>query len=195
MINKQPARRRRGRLSDHTPRTIAIMGSFAILVTGCQSTADHTKISYPYERARGPFTVVDVVDGDTIWVRDDGERTKVRLIGIDTPETKDPRRPVDCFGPEASARMTRLLQGRSVFLELDSSQGSRDRYGRELAYVWADKSLINLTMIAGGFAREYTYAAPYRYQRQFRATEAAARTQRQGLWSACNRLTKGGSRA
>jgi micrococcal nuclease len=136
--------------------------------------------------ARGPYPVTRVVDGDTIWVRAGGQRVKVRLIGMDTPETVAPNEPVACFGPEASARAEQLLSGTDVYLELDPSQGELDRYGRTLAYVWMpDGVMFNELMIREGFAVEYTYDDPYRYQARFRAAEDAARAEGLGLWSAC----------
>lgn len=134
----------------------------------------------------GPFAVTKVVDGDTIWVRVGGDRVKLRLIGIDTPETVDPGKPVGCFGPEASAEAARLLSDSSVYLELDPSQGETDRYDRTLAYVWmADGTMFNLEMIRKGFAREYTYDDPYEYQAPFREAEQLATSDGVGLWAAC----------
>lgn len=131
----------------------------------------------------GPYGVLRVVDGDTIHVAWRGDST-LRLIGMDTPETRDPRKPVQCFGREASARAHRLLDGRSVYLEMDPSQGALDKYGRSLAYVWIDgKTLYNKEMIAEGYAHEYTYDLPYKYQQEFKAAEAAARAASRGLWS------------
>jgi micrococcal nuclease len=133
---------------------------------------------------QGPFTVTKVVDGDTIWVDNNGQREKIRMIGLDTPETVDPRKPVQCFGREASAQAKTILGGQSVYLETDPSQDSFDKYGRTLAYVWTESGrLVNLDMIADGYAFEYTYDLPYRYQQDFRAAEDDARTQERGLWS------------
>jgi micrococcal nuclease len=132
-------------------------------------------------RLEEPVTVVRVVDGDTVRVST-GET--LRLIGVDTPETVDPRAPVQCFGREASARAHALLDGAWVRLEYDPTQGRRDRYGRTLAYLWlADGRLYNETIIAEGYAHEYTYAIPYRYRDRFRAAERAARDAGRGLWS------------
>ena len=127
---------------------------------------------------QGPFTVTKVVDGDTIWVRQ-RRRMKIRMIGLDTPETVDPRKPVQCFGREASAQAKTILGGQSVYLETDPSQDTIDKYGRTLAYVWtASGRLFNLDMIADGYAFEYTYDLPYRYQADFKTAEGDARTQR-----------------
>ena len=132
---------------------------------------------------QGPFTVIKVVDGDTIWV-DNGGRMKIRMIGLDTPESVDPRKPVQCFALEASAQAKTILGGQQVYLETDPSQDTIDKYGRTLAYVWtASGRLFNLDMIAEGYAHEYTYDLPYRYQQDFRTAEDNARTQERGLWS------------
>ena len=132
---------------------------------------------------QGPFTVTKVVDGDTIWV-DNGGRMKIRTIGLDTPETVDPRKPVQCFALEASAQAKAILGGQSVYLETDPSQDSVDRYGRTLAYIWTTSGrLFNLDMIADGYAFEYTYDLPYRYQADFKAAEADASANDRGLWS------------
>jgi micrococcal nuclease len=128
--------------------------------------------------------VVRVVDGDTIDVRIDGDRQRVRLIGINTPESVDPRRPVECFGSEAAAQAEALLNGATVLLEPDPSQDDVDDFGRLLRFVWLeDGRLFNLEMIAQGYAFEYTYRDPYKYQRVFRAAERQARTTGAGLWA------------
>lgn len=137
----------------------------------------------PAEHVTGPFPVAKVSDGDTIWVDNNGAREKVRLIGMDTPELHDPRTPVECFAQEASNQAELLLDGQSVFLESDPTQDSVDRYGRTLAYAWTESGrLFNLDMIHDGFANEYTYDTPYRYQDRFRAAEADARNHERGLW-------------
>jgi micrococcal nuclease len=88
------------------------------------------------EPQRVSAQVVEVVDGDTLKVNLDGQVHTVRLIGVDTPETVDPRKPVDGFGQEASAKAYELLDGQTVALEVDQSQGERDKYDRLLRYVW-----------------------------------------------------------
>jgi micrococcal nuclease len=128
--------------------------------------------------------VVTIVDGDTLDVDIDGQRERIRLIGVDTPEVVAPGRPVMCYGREASERATALLLGQTVFLEEDRSQDSRDRFGRLLRYVWLpDGRMANLEMIADGFAYEYTFRDAYAYQAIFRAAEATARSTERGLWS------------
>ena len=136
------------------------------------------------QRVQGPYTVLKVVDGDTIHVDANGKRLKIRMIGLDTPETVDPRKPVQCFGLEASAQAKTILGGQSVYLETDPSQDTVDRFGRTLAYVWTESGrLFNLDMITDEFAFEYTYDLPYRYQQAFRAAGDDAQAQERGLWS------------
>lgn len=150
--------------------------------SGPTSTATESPV-VPGDDVSGPYPVSKVVDGDTIWVERDGRRVKVRLIGIDTPEVHDPRKPVQCFGQEATAAAESMLAGKQVLLEFDPSQDSVDRYGRDLAYVWIDGQLANLMMIQGGYAHEYTYDTPYRYQTLFRAAQQEAKEAGLGLWS------------
>jgi len=128
--------------------------------------------------------VTAVVDGDTIKVDIDGTIEAIRLIGIDTPETVDPRKPVQCFGKEASARTKELLLGKRVTLEADESQSERDKYERLLRYViMEDGRNFNLLMIEEGYAHEYTYDSnPYRYQSQFREAQIRAQKIRIGMW-------------
>lgn len=128
--------------------------------------------------------VLSVIDGDTIVVDMNGIKETVRLIGVDTPETVHPSKPVQCFGAEASARTKGWLEGRSVVLIDDPSQGERDKYGRLLAYVRRDDGLfVNQALISEGFAFEYTYNLPYEYQAEFKAAETAAREGKEGLWA------------
>lgn len=136
--------------------------------------------------AVGPLTVRRVVDGDTIIVLRDGAEERVRLLGIDTPESVQPDSPVECFGPEASARTGELLSGRSVWLESDPTQDAVDRFGRTLAYVWLDETtLVNRVLVAEGYAHEYTYGAPGVHEAALRAAEDDAREGGLGLWGQC----------
>ena len=130
------------------------------------------------------YQVVKVVDGDTIDVNMDGKVERLRLIGIDTPETVDPRKPVQCFGKEASNKAKELLTGKSVGLEADGSQGEQDKYGRLLRYViLPDGTNFNLFMIRQGYAHEYTYDEAYKYQAEFKAAQVEAQNAEKGLWS------------
>ena len=130
------------------------------------------------------FLVTRVVDGDTIVAMINGKQEKIRLIGVNTPETVDPRRPVECFGKEASIFTKSLLKDASVRLEADPSQTDRDKYGRLLRYIFlSDGTLINEKIIAEGYGYEYTYRIPYHYQTEFKKAEQTARAQKKGLWA------------
>lgn len=135
------------------------------------------------------YSVSSVVDGDTIKVNIEGTVTTLRLIGMDTPETVDPRKPVQCFGKEASNKAKELLTGKKVRVEKDSTQGDLDKYGRTLAYVYREDGLFyNKYMIEQGYAHEYTYSTPYKYQSEFKTAQKSAQTNLMGLWSpnTCN---------
>lgn len=129
------------------------------------------------------YSVTRVVDGDTIEVTKDGVVEKVRMIGINSPESVDPRRHVECFGKEASLHLKQLIEGKIVRLATDETQQDRDRYGRILRYVFLDDRNINEQMIWDGYAYEYTYALPYRYQAEFRLAEQEAQKVKAGLWA------------
>jgi len=132
------------------------------------------------------YPVTRVVDGDTIKISIDGKEETVRLIGVDTPETVDPRKAVQCFGIEASKKTKEWLTGRSVRIETDTTQGERDKYARLLAYVYRNDGLfVNKELVAQGFAHEYTYNIPYKYQADFKEVERLAREGGKGLWTAC----------
>lgn len=136
-----------------------------------------------------PGEVFAIVDGDTVDITVGDQVVRLRLIGIDTPETKDPNEPVQCFGPEATNRARELLTGQAVLLEADPTQGEYDRYDRLLRYLWlADGRLYNHQMVVEGYATEYTYDKPYKYQQLFRQAEQEAQAQLAGLWSpnTCN---------
>ncbi len=135
------------------------------------------------------YKVSKVTDGDTLHVVIEGKDETVRLIGVNTPETVDPRRTVECFGKEASERMKEIAKGKIVRLEYDDSQSLRDTYGRLLAYVYLeDGQMINRKMVAEGYAYEYTYMTPYKYQREFRELQSLAQSAKRGLWAVdtCN---------
>lgn len=142
-------------------------------------------------------TVSRVVDGDTIQVRVRGFDTVVRLIGVDTPETRHPSRPVECWGPEATARARALMpEGAPVRLQGDPSQDLRDRYGRLLAHVYTGgrtgAESVNRALIAAGAGRVYVHrGVPFRHVEAFRLAERRARAGARGLWGPpCRGVTR-----
>jgi micrococcal nuclease len=127
------------------------------------------------------YRCVRVVDGDTIIVEIDGTKERVRLIGVDTPETVHPNKPVQHYGKEASAFTRELVEDKMVRLEYDTQK--RDRYGRLLAYVYlADGTFLNAEIIKQGYGFAYT-RFPFKYMEQFRQYERSARETGIGLWA------------
>ena len=128
--------------------------------------------------------VVSVTDGDTLKVSLNGTVETIRVIGIDTPETVHPTKPVECFGIEASNKAKELLAGKTVTVVTDPSQGTRDKYDRYLAYIiLEDGSDFGEVMLRGGYAYEYTYDIPYQNQSAYKKAEDTARTGETGLWA------------
>lgn len=164
-------------------RLLLIAIFVAVAVPGCAAAApDGTGAAV----RSGPFVVTEVYDGDTVVVDIEGRATEVRLIGVDTPETVHPDKPVQFYGPEASAFTKRTLNGTRVWLELDDPGrpgGAIDAYGRTLAYIITpDGRNFNLELVRLGYGRAYT-RFPFKYKKEFRAAEQEARSQGRGLWA------------
>jgi micrococcal nuclease len=130
-------------------------------------------------------TVVRAVDGDTLIVRRaSGERDRVRVIGIDTPEDVAPGRPVQCWSRRAAAFTKRALEGRTVRLVL--GRETHDRYGRTLAYVARPDGFdLEVELLRGGHARTLTIAPNDDRASRYEALERTARRAGAGLWGAC----------
>jgi micrococcal nuclease len=165
------------------------VGILVMALAGCSGASPQSAASPPKAPTPGVSragSVSRIVDGDTIVVKVDGRDEKVRLIGINTPETVDPRKPVECFGKEASNRTKALLPvGTAVTLVSDVEP--RDKYSRTLSYVYraADNTFINLALVTDGYARMYTFPPNVAHVEEFRIAEKSARTANRGLWSAC----------
>jgi len=132
----------------------------------------------------GLFLVTKVIDGDTLMIKINNKEESVRLIGIDTPETVDPRKTVQCFGKEASQKMKELIENKMVKLEADLTQTDRDKYNRLLRYIYLeDGTLINKKLIEEGFGFEYTYQLPYKFQTEFKTAQKMAEENNLGMWA------------
>lgn len=133
------------------------------------------------------FKVLKVIDGDTIVVDVRGNKETLRLLGIDTPETVDPRKPIQCFGKTASEKMKSFVAGKSVILVDDNTQGNRDKYKRLLRYVYlpdSKRTFVNGEMIKQGYAFSYRQY-PTKMLDKFNNLEKYAREHNDGLWSSC----------
>jgi micrococcal nuclease len=133
----------------------------------------------PATLADGEYNVERVVDGDTILL---ANRARVRLIGVNAPESVKPDHPVEPWGPEASQFTHRFLAGGLVRLEFD--QERLDQYGRWLAYVWVGDRLLNEELVRAGLARvEFQYSYRSAMKTRFRHAQDEARAAHRGIWS------------
>ena len=126
------------------------------------------------------FKVIRVIDGDTIEI--EGNQ-KIRYIGIDTPETVHPSKPVECFGKESSNKNKELVEGKMIRLEKDISE--TDQYGRLLRYVYVGDVFINDYLVRQGYANASTYPPDVKYSDQFVQAQQEAKDNNRGLWRAC----------
>lgn len=162
---------------------VILVGGFVLLNN---SSLKQSKILHPStnNQVEEIAKVLRVVDGDTIEVSLNSKKETVRLIGIDAPETIDPRKSIECFSKEASEKAKEILDEETIALESDPTQGERDRYGRLLRYVFIDDLNFNRLMISEGLAHEYIYqSSPYKYMEEFKNAEKEARENRVGLWA------------
>lgn len=146
-----------------------------------------------------PARVIRIVDGDTVWLRGDGDDgddgeggglvpaqgIPVRLLEIDTPETVAPGQPVECWGPEASRVLERLIPvGSRVWVQPD--RDLMDPYDRMLLYLWNHQGrFVNLEMVRAGAAEAVLYEPNDRYIERLREAERRARAEGRGRWGRC----------
>ncbi|GAA5416601.1 SPbeta prophage-derived endonuclease YokF [Paraliobacillus ryukyuensis] len=132
-----------------------------------------------------------VIDGDTIQVEVNGQEENVRMLLVDTPETKHPNLPKQPFGEDATAFAKEILTDQNIKLEFDGP--TRDKYDRLLAYIWIDGKLFNEWLLEKGLARyAYEYDPPYTYKKQMKQAENNAAEQKLGIWSITNYVTEEG---
>jgi len=133
----------------------------------------------------GLYSVAKFTDGDTISVNMNGNIEKVRFIGVDTPETHDPRKSIQCFGQAAADFTKKLIGSNRLRLEADPTNTNRDRYNRLLRYVYLpDGRLVNAEIIKQGYGFAYTYF-PFTKLDEFRQFQKDAETAKLGLWGSC----------
>lgn len=161
------------------PRTMKVCAAALLIAALAISRFFGTPTYEPPLQSAGEYRVVRVVDGDTLLI-ETGHR--VRLLGVDTPETKHPHRPREPFGEDAAEFTRRAVEGRVVRLELDRHRV--DHYGRTLAFVWVEDDLLNEELIRQGYSRAET-RFPLRsdYQKRLVDAETLARKERLGIWT------------
>lgn len=168
--------------------------AYFFVLSSLLACSQHYCMFYPSHALTQPDTVTvsykvsRVIDGDTFIILWHSHPQRVRLLGVDTPETVHPYKPVECFGPQASVYTHRMLTNHRVYLEFDPTQPLYDTYHRLLAYVWLDKHfLLNEQLLGLGYAREYTYFHHnYTYKKDFVHQQLIAKLHHRGLWSACS---------
>jgi len=126
------------------------------------------------------YEVIRVIDGDTVELKN-GER--LRYNDIDTPETVHPSKPIECFGPEASAKNEELVQGEIILVEFGNPK--KDRYGRLLGYVYVDDLFVNAELVKGGYAEVNSYGNPGSKIDKLLDIEKDAKQKMTGLWGVC----------
>ncbi len=152
-------------------------------------TEARNDVSIPQEQTNSvnqeKLTVKEIIDGDTIHL---SNGQKVRYIGVDTPETVHPSKPVQCFGKEASNKNKELVEGKEVRLEKDVSE--TDRYDRLLRYVYVGDIFINDYLVRNGYAYASSYPPDVKYQSLFLEAQKEARENQRGLWATCENNKK-----
>jgi micrococcal nuclease len=147
-----------------------------------KKTVDETQQG-PQERVKKTIEtllVTKVIDGDTI-LTENGQ--KIRYIGINTPETVHPSKPVECFGLEASNKNKEIVEGKEIRIEKDISE--TDYYGRLLRYVWIGDIFVNDYLVRQGYAYASAYPPDIKYSEQFNEAQQEAMEDNRGLWSSC----------
>ena len=165
-------------------KNLILLGIFLLFVMlGGAEVLQESVVPYPVEDFSGDvaYPVLRIIDGDTVEIDYGGEVTDVRLIGVDTPETVHPRKPVEAYGKEASNFTRNLLLGESVYLRFDGEQ--TDRYGRLLAYLYRapDGLFVNLEIVRQGYGHAYT-DFPFKHLALFRHYGTKAREAGKGLY-------------
>ncbi len=168
-------------ISNYNHPALPVQKSSQISSTSTPAVKSSLLIPQSSAASSPTFVVTRVVDGDTIEI-DTGE--KVRYIGMNTPETVDPRRPVQCFGHEASAYNKNLVENKKVKLIKDVED--KDKYGRLLRYVYLeDGTFVNLKLVQDGYANVYTFPPNVAHKDDFVVAQQQAKTQKLGLWGKC----------
>lgn len=163
----------------------AVLALVVFLIGALSAHLQNNPAAVPVALQAGFYQVVQFDDGDTVIVDMGGVEEKVRFIGVDTPETKDPRKPIQCFGKAASAFTKNLIGDQPVKLESDPTNTNRDRYGRLLRYVYLpDGTFVNLEIIKQGYGFAYV-SFPVQKLEEFKAAQVEAREANRGLWAGC----------
>ena len=159
----------------------------AVPLAGCSEPNSTKQVEIPGSDGQmgAQAQVLKVIDGDTVEARIGSNIERLRLLGIDTPETVKPNSPVECFGPEASKRTKELLSpGTEILLQRDEQ--ARDRYGRLLVYAWlSDGKFVNASLLRDGFADTLFIKPNFARRSELSAARAEAKAEKKGMWGTC----------
>lgn len=168
--------------------------SFSLLAgsfTPALNTAPSQVAEAALPKTATKVTVNDVVDGDTIKVTYKGKAETVRMILIDTPETKDPNKCVQLYGPEATAYTKKYLLDKKKTVSIELGVQTRDKYGRILAYVYVNETMFNKLLLQNGYARIAIFPPNTQYLEELQAEENKAKKAKLGIWSSTNAINGG----
>ena len=162
---------------------IALLSCTSVVLCADDPQAAAPKIPVKDFSKATAYTVERIVDGDTVVVKIDGKNMKVRLVGVDTPETVHPNKPVERYGKKASEFLSNLLKGEKIYIEWKEDEKT-DKYGRALLYLWRapDGLFVNLEIVRQGYGHAYT-RFPFEHTELFRYYERQAREAKRGLWA------------
>lgn len=149
-------------------------------------SAQPAPVVTPHIQATETATIIRIVDGDTVDVLLNRKKERVRIIGIDAPESVAPQREIECYGPEASEYLKKILPMQSQVQLLPEPKDNRDRYGRLLRYIELEQIDVGAQMIQAGYAKSYRKFSHPR-KRAYSSLENTAFDSRLGLWSACSK--------
>ena len=158
-------------------KKVVFLLAFLAILAGCGTGAGEQQKG----EGRNWVRVARVIDGDTFEIINKGKSERVRLIGVDTPETVKPNSKVQPFGPEASSFTKKMIEGKMVRLEFDVQE--RDKYGRLLAYVYLeDGTLLNSRLLEEGLATIMTVPPNVRMANTFLGIQKKTQKQKKGIW-------------
>ena len=167
------------------PSSAMVLAATAIFVFIYQTGWLNTPKKILEKSQPGMYSVSRFDDGDTIEINMDGTLEKIRFIGVDTPETHDPRKVVQCFGQAASDYTKNVIGTKKIRLESDPLSSNRDRYNRLLRYIYLpDGTLVNQKIISDGYGFAYT-GFPFTKSPDFVLAQNTARENNKGLWNDC----------
>jgi micrococcal nuclease len=171
------------KITKSSPLWMVVIGLISLIIAG-----SYVDVSFDFDNppAESTAEVIRIIDGDTIEVQKNGKTERVRLIGVDTPETSHPQKGLECYGPESTEFTKKFVANKTVRLKPDTISANKDRYDRLLRYVYVDQTNehLNAELIKTGHSIAYT-TFDFDKMDEFLELEKQAKNQLAGLWGAC----------